>query len=133
LAERGWQVGATDISSVALGRAVKHARTIDPTASAPIEWRHVDLLVSPPEHDSFDLASVRAGGALLVVGHHSSDMASGVHRPPQPDRFYTADDIAGLLDASWTIVVDEVRPRSVTTLEGDEAIIHDAVLLAVRE
>ena len=68
-----------------------------------------------------------------MVGHHPSDMVSGVHRPPDPERFYTADDIAGLLDCSWTIVVNEVRPRSVSTLEGDGSISHDAVLLAVRE
>ena len=100
---------------------------------ARIEWRHVDLLARPPQQDSFELvssqfmqlppgprarlftalaAAVRAGGALLVVGHHPSDMDSGVHRPPQPDRFYTADDIAGLLDVSWTIVAQEARPRT---------------------
>jgi SAM-dependent methyltransferase len=154
LAERGWQVVATDISNVALGRAVAHARNADPAVSARIEWRHVDLLASPPEHDSFDLvsaqfmqlppeprnrlftalaASVRAGGALLVVGHHISDLASGVHRPAQADRFYTAADIAGLLDASWTIVVQETRPRAATSVGGAEVSIHDAVLLAVRQ
>ncbi len=158
LAQRGWQVVATDISGVALGRAAVHARETDAAAAARIEWRHVDLLADgdadPPERDSFDLvsaqfmqlapesrgrlftalaASVRAGGALLVVGHHPSDMASGVHRPPQPERFYTADDIAGLLDDSWTIVVNEARPRSVTTPDGAEVTIHDAVLLAMRK
>jgi SAM-dependent methyltransferase len=154
LAQRGWQVVATDISSVAMARAAEHARETDPAASARIEWRHVDLLGDAPERDAFDLvsaqfmqlppeprarlfaalaASVRAEGALLVVGHHPSDMVSGVHRPADPERFYAANDIAGLLDGSWTIVVNEVRPRSVTTPEGDEATIHDAVLLAVRE
>jgi SAM-dependent methyltransferase len=154
LAERGWQVVATDISDVALGRAVTHAGAADPAVSARIEWRHVDLLARPPEPDSFDLvssqfmqlppgprarlftalaASVRAGGALLVVGHHPSDMSSGVHRPPQPDRFYTADDIAGLLDDSWTIMAQEVRPRTATSVGGADVTIHDAVLLAVRQ
>jgi SAM-dependent methyltransferase len=154
LAQRGWQVVATDISSVAIARAAEHARKVDPAASARIEWRHVDLLADAPERDAFDLvsaqfmqlppeprarlfaalaASVRAGGALLAVGHHPSDIDSGAHRPPDPERFYAADDIAGLLDVSWTIVVNEVRPRSVTTGEGAEAILHDAVLLAVRQ
>jgi SAM-dependent methyltransferase len=154
LAQRGWQVVATDISRVALGRAAEHAQEIDPTASARIEWRHADLLNDPPEPDAFDLvsaqfmqlppdrrdglftalaASVRAGGTLLVVGHHPSDMTSGAHRPADPERFYTAGDIARLLDASWTIVVSEARPRSVTRPDGGEATIHDAVLLAVRQ
>jgi SAM-dependent methyltransferase len=153
LARRGWDVVATDISTVALERARQHVEDTDPPVSARLEWRHVDLLVSPPERDAFDLASaqfmqlppgqrvqlftalaasVRAGGTLLVVGHHPSDMTSGVRRPPMPERFYTADDIAGLLDASWTVVVNDSRPRSSTTPEGDEATIHDAVLLATR-
>jgi len=155
LAQRGWQVVATDISSVALGRAAEHARETDAAAAGRIEWRHVDLLgdAEAPERDAFDLvsaqfmqlapeprarlfsalaASIRAGGALLVVGHHPSDMTSGVHRPPRPERFYAADDIAGLLDDSWTIVANEARPRSVTTPEGAQVTVHDAVLLAVR-
>lgn len=153
LAERGWQVVATDISGVALGRAVEHARNIDPAAAMRIEWRRVDLLADPPERDSFDLvsaqfmqlppaprtrlftalaASVRGGGALLVVGHHPSDMAAGVHRPPQPDRFYTAEDVAGLLDASWTIVASEARPRAAATPDGAGVGMRDSVLLAIR-
>jgi SAM-dependent methyltransferase len=149
LAGQGWQVVATDISSVALDRAVQNARNTDTADATQIEWRHVDLLASPPEPDSFDLVSaqfmqlppderrrlfsalaesVRAGGVLLVVGHHPSDMASGVHRPLQPDRFYTADDVAILLDVSWTIVVSEARQR---TSDGAERI-HDAVFLAIR-
>ncbi len=153
LAQRGWQVVATDISSVAIGRAAEHAREADPAASARIEWRHIDLLADAPERDAFDLvsaqfmqlppeprarlftalaASVRAGGALLVVGHHPSDMDSGAHRPRDAERFYVADDIARLLDPGWTTVLNEVRPRPVTTPEGDETMLHDAVLLAVR-
>jgi hypothetical protein len=122
-------------------------------ASARIEWRQADLLVRPPEPDSFDLASaqfmqlpaasrtqlftalaasVRAGGTLLVVGHHPSDLATGVRRPPMPTLFYSADEVARLLDDSWTIVVNEARPRPATTPEGVEVTIHDAVLRATR-
>jgi SAM-dependent methyltransferase len=153
LAERGWHVVATDISSVALGRAVTHARTRDPVASARIEWHHVDLLASPPEHHSFDLvsaqfmqlppeprarlftalaAAVKVEGALLVVGHHPSHATPGAHVPPQPDRFYTAEEIAGLLDDSWTVIVNEARLRMVTNPDGDEVSRLDSVLLAVR-
>ena len=145
---------ATDISSVALERAAQHARDTEPSASERIEWRQSDLLASAPERDSFDLvtaqfmqlppepraqvftalaASVRAGGTLLVVGHQPSDLETGVRRPPMPDRFYTADDIAGLLDPSWTVVANDSRPRSATTPEGVEGTIHDAVLVARRK
>lgn len=153
LARQGWEVVATDISSVALERAARHAESVDRQVGTRIEWRRVDLLVDPPEPEAFDLVSAqfmqlppeprarlftalatstRAGGMLLVVGHHPSDMATGVRRPPMPDRFYTADDIAGLLDSSWDVVVNEARPRSVTTPEGSPATIHDAVLVARR-
>ncbi len=114
-------------------------------AAARIEWRHADLLGDADADADYPsatrstssrrsscswrpsprgrlftalAAAVRAGGALLVVGHHPSDMTSGVHRPAEPERFYTADDIAGLLDDSWTIVVNEARPRAVTTPRG---------------
>ena len=153
LARRGWGVVATDISRIALERGAQHARASDPVASARIDWLHADLMLRPPEPDSFDLvsaqfmhltseprtrlftalaAAVRAGGTLLVVGHHPSDLATGVPRPPMPDLFYSAGEVAGLLDDSWAVVVNEARPRPATTPEGIEVTIHDAVLLATR-
>jgi SAM-dependent methyltransferase len=153
LARGGWAVVAADISSVAVERGARHARDTDPAAAARIEWRQQDLLVRPPEPGSFDLVSaqfmqlppeprtrlftalatsVRAGGMLLVVGHHPSDLASGVPRPPMPERFYTSDEIAGLLDDSWTVEVSAARPRSASTPGGVEVTIHDAVLVATR-
>ena len=98
LARGGWAVVAADISGVAVARGQQHARDTDPAAAARIEWQQVDLLARPPAPGSFDLvsaqymqlpreprtklftapaASVRAGGTLLVVGHHPSDLATG--------------------------------------------------------
>jgi SAM-dependent methyltransferase len=153
LAQRGWSVVATDISSVALERAAQHADDTDQGAAARIQWRQADLLASPPEPDAFDLvsaqfmqlppeprtrlftalaASVRAGGTLLVVGHHPSDLATGVPRPPLPEVFYTPDQIAALLHGSWTVDVSEARPRPATTPDGAEVTVHDTVLVATR-
>jgi SAM-dependent methyltransferase len=153
LARRGWAVVAADISSVALGRAAQHARDTDPAASARIEWRQVDLLASPPERDCFDLvsvqfmqlppqprtrlftaliASVRAGGTLLVAAHHPSDLATGVPRPPMPELFYSPDEIASLLDDAWTVQASQARPRPATTPNCTKVTIHDTVLLATR-
>jgi SAM-dependent methyltransferase len=152
LAGRGWEVVAADISGVALGRAERHARDVDPVASSRIEYRRTDLVADTPDADSFDLVtsqfmqlppqprtrlfaaliqSVRLGGTLLVVGHHPSDLATGVPRPPMPELFYSADQVAGLLDNSWTVVVEEARPRTATTPQGDAVTIHDAVLRAI--
>jgi SAM-dependent methyltransferase len=153
LARRGWEVVAADISGVALERAAQHARASDPQALARIEWRRADLVAQGPEREAFDLVSsqfmqlppeprvrlfralieaVRPGGTLLVVGHHPSDLTTGVRRPPMPERFYTADDVAGLLDGSWTVVVNEARPRIATTPDGVEVTIHDTILRASR-
>jgi len=153
LARSGWAVVAADISSVAVERGEQHARDTDPAAAARIEWRQADLLARPPEPGSFDLvsvqfmqlppeprtrlftalaASVRTGGTLLVVGHHPSDLATGVARPPMPELFYSSDEIAALLDDSWTIEVSEARPRPASTPDGVAVTVHDAVLLATR-
>jgi SAM-dependent methyltransferase len=153
LARQGWTVVAADISGVALERAAQHARDTEPAVADRIEWRRVNLLASPPEPGSFDLvsaqfmqmppeprtrlftaliASVRAGGMLLVVGHHPSDLATGVPRPPMPEVFYSPDEIAALLDRPWTVEVSEARPRPATTPDGAEVTVHDSVLVATR-
>ncbi len=67
-----------------------------------------------------------------MVAHDLSDLASGVQRPSTPDRFYTGDDIVRLLDASWTVVVNESRPRSATKPDGVTTTVHDAVVVATR-
>jgi SAM-dependent methyltransferase len=154
LARSGWTVVATDISGVALERGARHAREAGPEVSARIEWRQADLLASPPEPDAFDLvsaqfmqlppeprarlftalmASVRPGGTLLVVGHHPSDLATDVPRPPMPELFYSPDEIAALLDDPWTVEVSEARPRPARTPDGTEVTVHDTVLVAARQ
>jgi SAM-dependent methyltransferase len=153
LARRGWAVVAADISGVAVERGAAHARDTAPEAAARIEWRRADLLADPPGPGSFDLvsaqymqlpsqprarlfaalaAAVRAGGTLLVVGHHPSDLGTGVPRPPMPELFYTSGEIAELLDGSWAVEVSEARPRPARTPEGVEVTVHDAVLVATR-
>jgi hypothetical protein len=77
-------------------------------------------------------ASVAPGGSLLIVGHHPSDLAV-IPRPWLPDLFFTADDVAALLDPQeWDIVVSEARGRGATDPEGRAVTIHDAVLRARR-
>ena len=153
LARQGWTVVGTDISGVALERAASHAKQADQAAAARITWKQTDLLVSPPEPGAFDLvsaqfmqlppeprarlftslaAAVADGGMLLVVGHHPSDLTSGVPRPPTPERFYSPEDIAELLDGAWTIDICQARPRRASTPSGADATIHDTVLVAIR-
>ena len=131
LAERGWQVTAVDFSRTALERGRAHAETRGREVADRIQWVHADLTAEPPG-DRFDLvsaqymhlppeprralfarlaAAVAPGGTLLVVGHDFSDVAAGAHRPPEPERFFTAAEVAGSLDDRWEVLVAEARPR----------------------
>jgi len=78
-------------------------------------------------------ASVKPPGSLLIVGHHPSDLQTTASRPPLPELFYTAADIAALLEPNnWDILVDASRERSTTDRAGQTITIHDAVLRARR-
>jgi hypothetical protein len=77
--------------------------------------------------------AVAPGGTLLVVGHDISDLETGIHRPSTRDVYYTADEIADLLDRDrWDVLAAEKRPRPATDPQGRPATIHDAVLKARR-
>lgn len=152
LARQGWTVTAVDISQVALTRGAEKAAT-DQASAARITWTRQNLLEWAPPESSFDLisaqfmhlpkdereplftrlaAAVVPGGTLLIVGHHPTDMESGAHRPPRPDLFYTAEEIALLLDPEQWEIETESRER-VQTHDGEALTIHDAVLSARRK
>jgi SAM-dependent methyltransferase len=154
LAGRGWQVTATDISTVALERGASHAREVGADVAARIEWLHADVTSWVPEPMAYDLvsshflhlpknqreqvflrlaASVAAGGTLLIVGHHPSDLQTTVPRPPMPELFYTDDEIAtSLRPDEWDIIVSGALPREVSDPNGAVVTIHDTVLRAQR-
>lgn len=127
LAQRGWDVTAVDISSVAIerGRAAADASDVS------VNWQCADVLATPPEADAFDvvtiqypallreagdaairrlLAAVRPGGVLLVVGHHL-DAAHAHEHGHDMTRFVDLDDLRRILSVWFTIEVDEVRER----------------------
>jgi SAM-dependent methyltransferase len=152
LAARGWQVTAVDFSTVALQRAATQAATLGPEISSRIHWQHADLTAWTPAPGTFDLvsaqfmhlpaellqplfarlaAAVAPGGTLLLVGHHPSDLQTTIPRPPYPDMFFTAGQVAESLDADqWKVVAAEARPRPAIDPDGREVTIHDAVLRA---
>jgi SAM-dependent methyltransferase len=153
LAQRGWNVTAVDFSAIALERGLAQAASLGTAISRRITWLHEDLTEWVPSEASYDLvsaqflhlpkaprealfrrlaASVAPGGSLLIVGHHPSDLAV-IPRPWIPDLFFTADDVAALLDPQeWDIEVSEARGRGATDPEGRAVTIHDAVLRARR-
>ncbi|MDT0328116.1 class I SAM-dependent methyltransferase [Nocardiopsis lambiniae] len=153
LAERGWEVTAIDISAVGLEKAAAHAAGRSPEAAARITWRQADLTVWAPPEGAYDLVTahylhfhpkVRAvvfpaladavapDGTLLLVSHTLRDLADGVPRPPWPEMFHTAEEMADLLpEERWTMVTLEERPRT-AVYDGVEYTIHDLVVHARR-
>jgi SAM-dependent methyltransferase len=157
LARRGWRVTGVDLSEVALARARGQAGLEDPEVAARIDWVHADLTAERPTPRSFDLvsaqflqlpdparsalftglaAAVAPGGTLLIVGHHPSDLNTHVRRPPLPGLFYTAEELAHLVDGSWEVIASEARPRPVpdpaTDAAGHSVLVHDTVFQATR-
>ena len=154
LAERGWQVTAVDVSPVALRRGASRAAEAGADVARRIDWLHEDVRTWGPDPASYDLVSaqfmhlpkepretlfrrlatsVAPGGTLLIVGHHPSDLQTTAHRPPMPEIFFTASEVAASLDPhAWEIVVDATPGRSTTDPGGHTLTIHDAVLRALR-
>lgn len=144
LAERGWLVTAVDISRVALDRAAAAA------GDAKVSWTHADLTTFTPPAGSFDLvsalyftlpraaphaldgvlAAVAPGGTLLVCFH---DMRDVKHHPDiDPNDFYHPGDFAEALDDTWTVLVNEIRPRVSAAPPGTDHV-NDVVLKARKE
>ncbi len=150
LADRGWQVTGVDFSATALARAAAHAAE----RGATVEWVHADVTAWTPPERTFDLvsaqfmhlppaprrelfgrlaAAVRAGGTLLIVGHHPDDMRTSMPRPDLPDRFFTAEEVAATLaPQEWEAIRAEARSRTARDPDGRDVTIQDAVLIARR-
>jgi SAM-dependent methyltransferase len=116
LAQQGWRTTAVDWSPVGLANGKAKADA----AGVTIDWLERDLLDWSPPARTFDLvvivylhlppderapvyaraaAAVAPGGRLLIVGHdrlHGAEGQSG----PDPDRLFTANEIAAALRAA---------------------------------
>jgi SAM-dependent methyltransferase len=151
LAGRGWLVTAVDISRVALERAAAAA------GETKVCWTHGDITASPPPAGAFDLvsalyfplprsapgalhsllAAVAPGGTLLVAGHDLDGWEQQHHHHDMdpafdPGAYYRPDEIAGLLDGTWTVQVDEKRAR-VSPAPPGSGHVKDIVLKARKE
>jgi len=154
LATRGWHVTAVDISTVALERGAAQSRKVGADVADRINWQQADIRTWEPEPQAYELVSVQfmqmpapmrgpfysklstgvsSGGTLLVVGHSPADLQTTAHRPPCPERFFTAGDIASILDPTlWRIDVTESRAREALDPDGNRITVHDEVLAASR-
>lgn len=154
LAQRGWQVTAIDLSTVALQRGASHAAQAGDEIAGRISWRHEDLTTWDPGPARYDLvsaqylhlpvqprdvlfrrlaASVTPGGTLLIVGHHPSDLQTTMPRPQLPELYFTGDDIIAMLDPRhWEIITNAAAGWPATDPDGHAVTIHDTVLRARR-
>ncbi|MFI0816963.1 class I SAM-dependent methyltransferase [Streptomyces sp. NPDC021098] len=148
LARRGWRVTGLDISPTALERAAAAAADL----SGRMTWSRADLAVTPPPAAAFDLVSaqyfpllrepdhtalhglldaVAPGGTLLYVGHDLADLPPREEMDVDPGVYYQPAEIAGLLGHDWTVLIDEIRPRTAAAPPGTRHT-RDTVLRARR-
>ncbi|MCX5044865.1 methyltransferase domain-containing protein [Aldersonia sp. NBC_00410] len=161
LAEHGWTVTALDLAEGALQRARQRAAAHGSGITSRIEWRQVDLTGWKPADERFDLvcsnyvhptgsheemvrrlaAAVAPGGTLLVVDHlrtdghgHGHGHGHGTHtRSDEPMVTRAVDDLSAGIDTDeWEIVVAQEHTRIVAASDGEEKMLHDAVLVARR-
>jgi SAM-dependent methyltransferase len=113
LADRGWNVTAVDYSQVAIDKARKLASQQHGGAADRVHWV-VDDVLSYTASTQYDLVLViylqlpaaqrrtalRAaaaarlpGGTMLVVGHHTDNLAHGVGGPQDAEVLYTEHDV----------------------------------------
>jgi SAM-dependent methyltransferase len=151
LADHGWSVTGADVSPVALERAARHAQEAGAAIAERIEWGQSDLFATDAEpFGTFDLvnsqylhmptdareravsrlaASTVAGGHLLIVAHHPSDLEIPGLRPNLPELFCTAPELAELLDPQrWEIMLAAAPERVISGPGGGPVTIKDAVL-----
>lgn len=152
LAQQGWLAAGVDVSQVALDRAATHAENLG--VGERTTWRRVDVLGGSPLPGGMDLVAasylhppltlfaqtydamagaVRAGGTLLVVGHHPADSSTGLRNPALAHLLFTPEQVLARLAAdAWDIAVAEGQTRETTNADGDTITITDTVVRAVR-
>jgi hypothetical protein len=117
-----------------------------------VEWTRADLTITPPPAGAFDLVSaqyfplprrpdhnvlrglldaVATGGTLLIASHDLADLSHARSTASTPATNYQPDDIGGLLDDNWAVLINETRPRTAPVPVGTHHT-HDTVLRARR-
>ncbi len=147
LAEQGWLVTGVDFSEVALAKASELATR----RGAEVHWVQADVVGYEPEPGGFDLvavlylqlphgeldialraaaAAVAPGGALVVLGHDSTNLTDGYGGPKDPAVLFTPEDVVASLEGLVVERAEKVR-RTVSLADG-EAVAIDAFVRARR-
>jgi thioredoxin reductase/SAM-dependent methyltransferase len=156
LAEQGWRVTASDISTYALDRVDAEAarrglrvdrhhtdaNALDAYATAAFDLVSAQYAAIPRTPDGRGvgnvLDAVAPGGTLLVVSHDLEPMRTPIDtltnsRPFDPDAYVRVEDfVAALADSpAWEIEVHETRPRPPGSATAAQHV-DDVVLRARR-
>ena len=144
LAEQGWTVTGVDFADIAL----QNARGLAAARGVEVEWLVADVREWVPPALAFDLVvvlylqlpaqerdpivrraadAVAGGGTILVVGHHSANLADGSGGPKDPRVLFTAEEVVADLDGFEI----EKAERALRSVEGERDAI-DALVRARR-
>ena len=147
LAEQGWTVTAVDFSAVALEKTEALAKR----RGVSLEIQNADLTswrCDPPAYHAallcyihFPLAtlatiwraafeSLLPGGEVLIIGHHSRNLAEGVGGPQAAEVLFSPADVMEVLGAENIIEARDVT-RKVES-ESGSALAIDALVVARR-
>lgn len=152
LADRGWEATVADFSAVALQRAA-HLWDQREEPAGRLHVHQADVLTDPLGDQSFDLvlvcylqvpeqarravhaaaaAAVAPGGTLLVVAHHTDNLADGVGGPQDPAVLFSEDDVVADLAGTGLEVVTAAKAVRPVEVGGAPASAYDAVVIARR-
>ena len=149
LARQGWQVSATDISTIAIARA----RDVATDVGVDVDFAAVDVIADPPPEQAFDLvvvsypalkrtdglaatrsitSAVAPGGRLLVIGHVHDEhsRAHAMEHGFDPHDYVSIDDVVDVLGTDFVVEIDDERTRQ--NQSDDEHARVDRVLVARR-
>lgn len=151
LVERGWQVHASDFSSVAVGRMEELADERLGERRSHLTTAVADAVHDVQEQAAYDLVvlsylqlagpdlrralanavdALRPDGTLLLVGHAMRNLTDGTGGPQDPAVLYDPDDITGVLDEMpVAITLASERERQV---EGADRPALDTLVVAAR-
>lgn len=151
LATQGWAVTAVDFSTAGLDRAVRLARQAGVVDR--VDVRCVDVVAGPLPPGPFDAvvvaylqveagqrraalrraaATLAPGGTLLVVGHHTDNLAAGTGGPQDPRVLFTPDDVVADLADVADLTVDKAE-RVTRPVPGAERDAVDALVRIGRQ
>jgi SAM-dependent methyltransferase len=150
LAERGWAVRAVDFSDVAIdkGKQLAASRNV----GERIDFEVADLRDYEPGVGGFELVllfylqipqaelvpilsraarAVAPAGTFLLVGHDSSNLASGYGGPQSPEVLYSGEQVVLALGGEFEIEKAGPVERAVQTDAGSQIAI-DCLVRATR-